>query len=100
MLPHVIRYNSSVVGTAYGRLAADLGLCSVNDPVAGELIATYIRRFATTAGLPSSLRECHVDRSKLPQLAEEASKQWTGTFNPRPVDAKSLLELYEAAFDS
>lgn len=100
MLPHVIRYNTPVVGKAYGRLAADLGLCSVDDPVAGELIATYVRRFATIAGLPSSLRECHVDRLKLPLMAEEAAKQWTGTFNPRPVDAKSLLELYEAAFDS
>ncbi len=100
MLPHVILFNSSAVGTAYGRLAADLGFCSVDDPAAGELIATYIRRFAMAAGLPSNLRQCHVERSTLPQLAEEAAKQWTGTFNPRSVDAKSLLELYEAAFDS
>ena len=100
MLPHVIRYNASVVGTAYGRLAADLGLSNVDDPAAGELIASYIRRFAVIAGLPSSLRKCQVDRSKLPLLADEAAKQWTGTFNPRPVDAKSLLELYENAFDS
>ena len=100
MLPHVIRYNASVVGTAYGRLAADLKLCAIDDPAAGEKIAMYIRRFATSAGLPSTLLECQVDRSMLPQLAEEAAKQWTGTFNPRPVDAKSLLELYETAFDS
>ena len=100
MLPHVIRYNSSVVGSAYGRLAADLKLCAADDPAGGELVATYISRFATIAGLPSNLRECQVDRSKLPQLADEAARQWTGTFNPRPVDAKSLLGLYEAAFDS
>ena len=31
-------------------------------------------------------------------MAEEAAKQWTGTFNPRPVDVNSLRELYECAF--
>jgi alcohol dehydrogenase len=100
MLPHVIRYNSTVVGALYGRLAADVGLCPLDDPRAGAQIADVIRRFATIAGLPSTLRECEVDRVKFPQLAEEAARQWTGTFNPRPVDAQSLLELYEAAFDS
>ena len=99
MLPHVIRYNSSVVGSAYGRLGADLKLCEADDPAAGEQVAMYISRYAIISGLPSTLRECHVDRSMLPQLAEEAAKQWTGTFNPRPVDAKSLLNLYESAFD-
>jgi alcohol dehydrogenase len=100
MLPHVIRYNSAVVGGLYGRLAADLGVCSVDDPSAGNQIADLIRRYATMAGLPQNLHQCEVDRLRLPQLAEEAAHQWTGTFNPRPVDAKSLLELYEVAFDS
>ena len=98
MLPHVIRYNSSIVGPMYGRLAADLGLCEANDPRAGGVIANLVRQFTAIAGLPTSLRACHADRALLPQLAEEAAQQWTGTFNPRPVDAVSLLELYEGAF--
>jgi alcohol dehydrogenase len=99
MLPHVIRYNSSVVGPLYGRLAADLGLCPAHDPRGADLIANLVRRFTATAGLPTCLAQCAVDRARLPQLAEDAAKQWTGTFNPRPVDAASLLDLYEAAFD-
>ena len=99
MLPHVIRYNSKAVGTAYGRLAADVGLCDVDDPRAAELVATAIRQFASAAGLPSTLRQCGVDRKMLPELAEEAAKQWTGTFNPRIVNAASLLDLYETAFE-
>ena len=31
-------------------------------------------------------------------LAEEAAKQWTGTFNPRPFDAAGALELYQLAY--
>ena len=100
MLPHVIRYNSPSAGAYYGRLAADVGLCSMNDPRASELIAESMRQFTVIAGLPTSLQLCQVDRSALPQLAEEAAQQWTGKFNPRPVDAASLLDLYEAAFDS
>lgn len=99
MLPHVVRYNSEVVGKLYGRLAADLNLCNADDPSAGERVADLLRQFTVIAQLPTNLKSCGVDRTKLPQLAEEAAQQWTGTFNPRAVDAKSLLDLYEAAFD-
>ncbi len=99
MLPHVIRFNSEVVGELYGRLAADLGLCAADDPAAGDRIASLVRRFTVNARLPSNLKMCKVDRSLLPRLAAEAATQWTGTFNPRPVDPTSLLRLYEAAFD-
>jgi alcohol dehydrogenase len=34
----------------------------------------------------------------LPELAELAAQQWTGTFNPRPLDAAGALEVYRAAF--
>jgi alcohol dehydrogenase len=52
------------------------------------------------AGMPTRLVQCGVERQQLPQLAEDAARQWTGTFNPRPVDESSLLDLYEAAYDS
>lgn len=100
MLPHVIRYNSSVAGQLYGRLAADLGLCPTDDPQAAEQIANLVRRFTVIAGVPVRLADCNVDRSQLPRLAEEAAQQWTGTFNPRPVDAASLLQLYQTAFEN
>jgi alcohol dehydrogenase len=99
MLPHVIRFNAKTVGGLYGRLAADLELCAVNDPTAGDLLADKVRSMTRVAGLPTSLRQCSVDKSELPKLAEEASRQWTGTFNPRPVNTEILLELYDSAFD-
>ncbi|MDP1798206.1 MAG: iron-containing alcohol dehydrogenase [Planctomycetaceae bacterium] len=99
MLPHVVRYNSQVVASLYGRLAADSALCAVDDPQASELLANRIAEWVRMAGCPTSLQECGVDRDRLPQLAEEAAQQWTGTFNPRPVAAMQLEELYRCAYE-
>lgn len=99
MLPHVIRYNAAVVGSLYGQLASDLDLTAADDPSAAGRIADLVRRYTLIAGLPTSLKECQVDATSLPQLAEEAAKQWTATFNPRTVDTKSLLLMYQSAFD-
>ena len=43
---------------------------------------------------PSALR---ISAGIFPVLAEEAAAQWTGKFNPRPVDEADLRALYEAA---
>jgi len=39
-----------------------------------------------------------VPRDDLAMLAAEAARQWTGTFNPRPFDARGALALYERAY--
>ncbi len=97
MLPHVIRYNAETVGSAYGRLAADIGLCDVEDPEAGDLLAGTIEQFVADTGSPAGLDEFDVPPSQLTMLAAEAAEQWTGKFNPRPVDVRSLEELYRCA---
>ena len=97
LLPHVVRYNSSVVGLLYGRLAEDAKLCDRQDPEAGDLLALYLRNLATKAGCPSTLAGCEGVAALLPTLAGEAALQWTGKFNPRAVDESSLLELYRCA---
>jgi alcohol dehydrogenase len=48
--------------------------------------------------LKGRLSECGVDRDRLPKLAAEAAKQWTGTFNPRELTQSDWLQLYEQAF--
>lgn len=98
MLPHVVRFNAGHVGRLYGDLASDVGLCDRRDRMAGELLAGYISDLARDANLPDKLSACGVDRDLFPQMAEEAAVQWTGTFNPRPVESASLNELYEAAW--
>jgi alcohol dehydrogenase len=48
--------------------------------------------------MPTRLSECGVSEGIFAVLAEEASEQWTGRYNPRPVDEADLHRLYEAAF--
>ena len=50
------------------------------------------------AGLEVKLAALGVEQDKLQSLAAAAAEQWTGTFNPRAVDAESLLGLYQNAF--
>lgn len=87
MLPHVVRFNAEVgpVREMY------------RDLYSGNLPAR-IEALRAAADLPAHLEDCGVDAPSLPGLAAEASRQWTATFNPRPVDAAALLSLYEAAF--
>ncbi|HUQ68438.1 MAG TPA: iron-containing alcohol dehydrogenase [Planctomycetaceae bacterium] len=99
MLPHVVRYNSTVAGSLYARLAADAGLCELDDPQAGRVLADWIAGVVAKAGCPTTLSACNVPADVLPQLASEAAQQWTATFNPRPVDVHSLEELYRCAWD-
>ena len=85
MLPGVIRFNSQAVN----RLYQDLHPSPLHERVS-ELKAV--------AGLPERLRDFGIQSEDLPQLAEEAAEQWTGTFNPRQVSEFELLELYESTY--
>ena len=89
MLPHVVRFNSEeeAIGEMY------LGLSGESSAA----LAARIEKLRAAAGLPARLRDCDVDAACLPELAAEAARQWTAGFNPRPVEAAALLELYEAA---
>jgi len=97
MLPHVIRYNSQSAKLLYGPLAADAELCNAGDPAAGGLLADFIGSLVKRAGCQTDLTELNIEESLLSQLAEEAAAQWTGTCNPRPVNAAELMELYRCA---
>ncbi|MGH9851005.1 MAG: iron-containing alcohol dehydrogenase, partial [Blastocatellia bacterium] len=87
-LPHVVRWNGPVAGASYRELAND----------SSEALAKRLERFAAAGHLPNSLRLLNISKSDLPMLAEEAARQWTGTFNPREWSAAGALEVYECAF--
>ena len=88
MLPHVMRYNEQDVGELYDELSGGS---------AGALRARVVE-LRGIAGMPTTLRDCSIAQDGLVELAQDASRQWTADFNPRPVDAEKLLELYEAAY--
>ena len=97
MLPHVIRYNGVQCGDWYqellqcqgGELAGYQGVNQLADWVSGLL---------SKAGLKQCLADCGVQREELARLSEDAERQWTAGFNPRPVSAADLYELYCQAF--
>ena len=93
MLPHVVRFNAADTATAarYRELAAVAG-------VAEDRLALEMEAFLNLAGLPATLHAAGVERACLPDLAEEAARQWTATFNPRKLAAADFAELYAAAF--
>ena len=97
LLPHVVRWNATVANERYEGL---LGTPRrrVRDEEAAETLARRLEDLATAGGLAMKLRDGGVAESDIPELAELASQQWTGTFNPRPFDASGAVEIYRAAY--
>lgn len=88
MLPAVIRFNAEVAGDLYRDL----------DARGAEGLAARFEDLRQAAGLPARLRDAGVDQGRFSQLAEEAAKQWTGTFNPRPAGVGEMLALYREVY--
>jgi len=103
MLPTVVRFNAhdAVAREHYLDLAATAGLCRRNeDPRAAvEALATRIEFLLNAAGIPRSLSELGVNKTHLAKLSDEASKQWTGTFNPRALGPADCASLYATALE-
>lgn len=95
MLPHVVRFNAQhgEARQAYQELAASASLGGAE--ALAQQLADHLRR----AGLPLCLAECGVAEHALPALADEAARQWTAQFNPRPVGAGDFAALYRSALD-
>ena len=93
MLPGVVRFNANVVGAEYDELALLAGE-EVGSEAPGEALAARLERCLEQSDLRGSLAAWEVSASDLPQLAQEASQQWTAQFNPRPVQPEEFLELY------
>jgi alcohol dehydrogenase len=68
------------------------------DGEAAESLARRLEGFSVAGQLPGRLADAGVAQDALPELADLAAQQWTGTFNPRPFDAAGALEIYRAAF--
>ena len=61
-------------------------------------LAEFVAASVEKAGLATRLSHCGVPQDHLPTLAEQAAKQWTGTFNPRKVSPDEWLDLYNQAY--
>jgi alcohol dehydrogenase len=85
MLPHVVRLNTTApaIAAIYDDLSSQLG----------QPLLPWLEETITLAKLPAPA----IDPAAIPDLAEAATHQWTGRFNPVPLDAPGFARLYTAA---
>lgn len=92
MLPAVVRFNGALpeCRAAYAELVGG------DEADAHERLATQIESLLEEARTPRTIGAHGVAADDLDRLAQAAAQQWTGTFNPRPIDADTCRSLYEA----
>jgi alcohol dehydrogenase len=96
LLPHVVRWNTEVARDRYeAMLGTPKRRARDDDP--GEWLAIRLEDLASMGNLALKLGDTGVEASAIPELAELAAQQWTGTFNPRPFNAAAAAEIYRAA---
>jgi alcohol dehydrogenase len=89
MLPEVVRFNAADAAARAGYAE----LCEVTGLRDAEHLATRLEELLAACGLAARLRDFGaVDISA---LADDASRQWTATFNPRMISATEFAQLYE-----
>jgi alcohol dehydrogenase len=98
MLPGIIRFNAQMpeISELYRQLALSAGLISpeADANTALEILVKAVEATLKVAGFPQTLGEMGVPAEIVSTLAEEASKQWTATFNPRPITKSDFEALY------
>lgn len=78
-LPSVMRFNATLVGEVYHALKPHL--------------IEWVESLRDLA----QLAPVRIPATLVPQLAEEAAKQWTGQFNPREMTVADFAEIYHAS---
>jgi len=95
MLPAVVRMNGVEHAPWYAELVREVEP-GVRVEDAPERLATMLTKWLKEANLATSLEELSVPQEGIEQFTEDALKQWTGTFNPIPLDAKRVKDLYQS----
>lgn len=105
MMPHVIRFNASVVGERYKKLVRLLSDTNARTPSdACEWLRERVTQWLVDFALSTRLRDlpgwpapAEAEQQLVLDLADSAAKQWTATFNPRPLSKSDFVELYQGA---
>ncbi len=95
MLPAVIRLNGTAHADWYAELMREIEP-SIDSEHASERLAQFVTQSLEEAGLATSFSQLGLPTKEIDQLVEEALRQWTGTFNPIPLDAEKTRALYHA----
>lgn len=107
MLPHVIRFNAQQVPACklwYTHLWRDVesevdsaSAQATHGDAAWEKLATWIESIVAASGLSTQLDGFGVRPDNVVGLAMDATKQWTGNFNPHALHEEDFRRLYLGA---
>ncbi|HEU4327825.1 MAG TPA: iron-containing alcohol dehydrogenase [Roseiflexaceae bacterium] len=100
LLPHGMRFNSTVVPNRYARIARALGVNAGGRPE-DDVIADGIEAviaLSSDCGLPLRLRDVGVTEEALPAIAEIATTDAAIYTNPRHATDAEVLEILRAAW--
>ena len=94
MLPHVMRFNSADPGASaiYARYSAILRDAQLSTAPLIDWVAETVAR--------SAIPPMNGAARDFAGLASDAARQWTGQFNPRPLQAADYIALYRRALGS
>jgi alcohol dehydrogenase len=102
MLPAVVRFNSEDLEArqSYAELASAPEIACVSEGLdqAVDALVARLESLLNVAGIARSLTDLGVAQSDLGILSEDAARQWTASFNPRPTTAADFQRMYESAF--
>jgi alcohol dehydrogenase len=103
MLPAVVRFNAHDQRNrlAYAELASTPEIACVSEGLeqAVNALCARLEALLNQAGIARSLEALGADRRLVSTLSEEAARQWTASFNPRPVSVADFAELYHQTFE-
>ena len=104
LLPSVIHWNISEVAELYQVLAVSAGWTSAaaTPEEATRILSSRFTDLLKLAGMPTCLTELAADEElekNIETLAEEASQQWTGKFNPRKMETADFQKVYRNALE-
>jgi alcohol dehydrogenase len=103
VMPAVMSYNrqDSTSLHIYSEMAKVAGIAESgsSDNDAFDQLLSAVIRLRKIAGLPELLEAIGCQDLDLEELAQDASEQWTASFNPRKVDTPELLRIYHSIKD-
>ena len=95
MLPAVVRLNGTEHADWYAELVREIDP-SVAVADAPERLAQMLEGWLESAGLAATFDQLSIPESSIDLMAQDALKQWTGTFNPISLDATRVRALYDS----
>jgi alcohol dehydrogenase class IV len=100
LLPFVMEYNIPAAPERYAAIARALGCnSSINDFETAQAGVEKIRQLISDCNIPASLKEIHIDKNTIPQMAADAMKiTRLLKNNPRPINIDDAINIYEAAY--